>query len=330
MWRLGLLLRGEMNSGQMWKCVFPTWYRSMGSSCCSWLSLSVWYSFSNFFSFLVGTWKQKVTVNDWIQNNRVTSFTNVTGSCSKRSHTHPGTFKSPSFALWSCTELNAHWKSAGHYWVHTLWERSSVSSKYFRAASFAKVIRRGHVTSASKMTEFLVSLSVFWSWLMILMLLNGEVVIGNQNKFSIDPPGKIKKKKPDGLESWKMTQYCCICCHIVHLSIFKTCFSQSSGSWQSAAAQPSCRTGGWVGGWHPGGVASSMQGHNHSHSNTPTDSLIYLTCNFWRKLENPHRRRANSTQEGPRLGIKPTASFCCVWGGSTNLIILHYNDLIYT
>lgn len=29
----------------------------MGSSCCSWLSLSVWYSFSNFFSFLVGTWK---------------------------------------------------------------------------------------------------------------------------------------------------------------------------------------------------------------------------------------------------------------------------------
>lgn len=36
----------------------------MGSSCCSWLSLSVWYSFSNFFSFLVGTWKQRVKVHD--------------------------------------------------------------------------------------------------------------------------------------------------------------------------------------------------------------------------------------------------------------------------
>lgn len=41
--------------------VCPTWYRSMGSSCCSWLSLSVWYSFSNFFSFLVGTWKHQKT-----------------------------------------------------------------------------------------------------------------------------------------------------------------------------------------------------------------------------------------------------------------------------
>lgn len=29
----------------------------MGSSCCSWLSLRVWYSFSNFFSFLVATWR---------------------------------------------------------------------------------------------------------------------------------------------------------------------------------------------------------------------------------------------------------------------------------
>lgn len=35
----------------------PTLYLSMGSSCCSWLSRMVWYSFSYFFSFLVGTFK---------------------------------------------------------------------------------------------------------------------------------------------------------------------------------------------------------------------------------------------------------------------------------
>lgn len=35
--------------------ILPTWYRSIGSSCCSWLSRKAWYSFSNFFSFLVGT-----------------------------------------------------------------------------------------------------------------------------------------------------------------------------------------------------------------------------------------------------------------------------------
>lgn len=35
--------------------ILPTWYLSIGSSCCSWLSRKAWYSFSNFFSFLVGT-----------------------------------------------------------------------------------------------------------------------------------------------------------------------------------------------------------------------------------------------------------------------------------
>lgn len=36
-----------------------TLYLSIGSSCCSWLSRMVWYSFSYFFSFLVGTCRQQ-------------------------------------------------------------------------------------------------------------------------------------------------------------------------------------------------------------------------------------------------------------------------------